>query len=269
MNYDKNDNDNDIIYCNIQLGNEKKHKKLSRQVLLYKNYEKFKTHLDLNKYKKYKILINNIILNPNTYSKIHKYITYTKFINIEIIPQTNGGFIGELFSAIINLFKLLAFIPRIAIFIANLLVWLVKFLYYILNTLGHMFDPNNIVLSITYICGEVLLTPFALAFNLIKRFANNFGNMLTSALVGTDNVIHLNDNEPTEFHQKSGMREKCYRTSDGLVPFSVVIATVLCPPVGVFMEYGLTGILNIVICAVLTLAFYFPGLIYALILLYC
>ena len=63
--------------------------------------------------------------------------------------------------------------------------------------------------------------------------------------------------------------KKCYKTPDGTVPFSVVIATILCPPVGVFMEYGLMGWFNILIAALLTLMFYFPGLIYSLIILYC
>ena len=66
-----------------------------------------------------------------------------------------------------------------------------------------------------------------------------------------------------------GGGKKCYKTADGTIPFTVIISTILCPPIGVFMEYGITGWFNILICALLTLMFYFPGLIYALILLYC
>ena len=66
-----------------------------------------------------------------------------------------------------------------------------------------------------------------------------------------------------------GNGNKCYRTPDGQVPFSVIVATILLPPMGLFMEYGITGWINIIICGMLTLMFYFPGLIYALILIYC
>ena len=42
------------------------------------------------------------------------------------------------------------------------------------------------------------------------------------------------------------------------------ILTVLFPPFGVFMAKGLKGIKQLIICSILTMFFYFPGLIYAL-----
>lgn len=62
---------------------------------------------------------------------------------------------------------------------------------------------------------------------------------------------------------------KCYAVSDCSVPYPILFATIILPPLGVFMELGLKGWLNILICALLTLLYYVPGLIYALILLYC
>ncbi len=62
---------------------------------------------------------------------------------------------------------------------------------------------------------------------------------------------------------------KCYNMATCSVPYSILFATLVLPPLGVFMELGLKGWINILICAILTLAFYFPGLIYALIILYC
>jgi uncharacterized membrane protein YqaE (UPF0057 family) len=56
---------------------------------------------------------------------------------------------------------------------------------------------------------------------------------------------------------------------DGPIPISVIITTIFMPPLGLFMELGFKGWLNIALCAVLTLFYYFPGLIYALIILYC
>lgn len=58
---------------------------------------------------------------------------------------------------------------------------------------------------------------------------------------------------------------RCYR-GIGANGYLNIVATILCPPLGVFMSYGLKGILKIVICALLTLLYYFPGLIYALLI---
>ena len=68
---------------------------------------------------------------------------------------------------------------------------------------------------------------------------------------------------------KKAKCRKCFTTRTGTVPVSVIIGTILLPPLGVFMELGMTGWINILICALLTLLFYFPGLIYALVLLFC
>ena len=43
--------------------------------------------------------------------------------------------------------------------------------------------------------------------------------------------------------------------------------TMLCPPAGVFMSYGMRGWVQIIICCVLSLIYYIPGLIYAIIVM--
>jgi uncharacterized membrane protein YqaE (UPF0057 family) len=43
--------------------------------------------------------------------------------------------------------------------------------------------------------------------------------------------------------------------------------TILFPPAGVFMAKGITGFLHIVVCAGLTMLMYFPGLVYAIIIM--
>ena len=52
------------------------------------------------------------------------------------------------------------------------------------------------------------------------------------------------------------------------VPLNVLIATIILPPLGVFMKFGLVNWVNILITGTLTMLFYIPGLIYALVLLY-
>jgi uncharacterized membrane protein YqaE (UPF0057 family) len=154
-------------------------------------------------------------------------------------------------------------------YVGRLIVWLLQFLYFIIAVLINVLDTDGILGLCKYIASEIIMAPFKFIFYMIKKAFNSFGYMTIAAVSGADNVTRQDEDEPTEFHSTTGYEEKCYRTSDGMIPFSVIIATVLCPPVGVFMEYGLFGWINILICALLTLAFYFPGLIYALILLYC
>ena len=63
------------------------------------------------------------------------------------------------------------------------------------------------------------------------------------------------------FGLKSG-KKYCFN----LLTFRMLI-TFLCPPMGVFMAYGVRGFVQIGICAVLSLLFYVPGLVYGLIVI--
>jgi uncharacterized membrane protein YqaE (UPF0057 family) len=71
---------------------------------------------------------------------------------------------------------------------------------------------------------------------------------------------------------KSSTDYKCYGVkNDGTVPTLVLVSTILCPPLGIFMVYGMLSWLYILICAILCLIPiipYFPGLVFALIKIY-
>lgn len=43
--------------------------------------------------------------------------------------------------------------------------------------------------------------------------------------------------------------------------------TMLCPPAGVFMAYGISGWVQIIICCILSILYYVPGFVYALIVM--
>lgn len=58
---------------------------------------------------------------------------------------------------------------------------------------------------------------------------------------------------------------RCYR-GIGTKSFVNIIAMIICPPLGVFMSFGLAGWFKILICCVLTILYYFPGLLYALLI---
>jgi len=59
-------------------------------------------------------------------------------------------------------------------------------------------------------------------------------------------------------HAKGKQNGKCV----SMYWFRTII-TILLPPFGVFLSHGLSGIPYIFLCSVLTMLFYFPGLIYA------
>ena len=58
---------------------------------------------------------------------------------------------------------------------------------------------------------------------------------------------------------------RCYQGigSNGYIN---IIATIICPPLGVFMAFGIKGWLKIAVCALLSLGYYIPGLVYALLI---
>jgi uncharacterized membrane protein YqaE (UPF0057 family) len=56
---------------------------------------------------------------------------------------------------------------------------------------------------------------------------------------------------------------RCYKgiSNNGFIN---IAATIICPPLGVFMAFGLKAYMRILLCCVLSLAYYIPGLVYAL-----
>ena len=56
---------------------------------------------------------------------------------------------------------------------------------------------------------------------------------------------------------------RCYKGmgSNGYIN---IISTIICPPLGIFMAFGMKGWFKIVICSLLSLLYYIPGLVYAL-----
>mgnify|MGYP006100103859 CR=1 FL=1 len=69
---------------------------------------------------------------------------------------------------------------------------------------------------------------------------------------------HHDHNDMT--YQYKPMR--CYKEI-GANGFINIVATIICPPLGVFMAYGIAGWFKLLVCSALTLLYYFPGLFYA------
>ena len=163
-----------------------------------------------------------------------------------------------------------------------MIVWCIKTITYLVVLVSQILSKEGILGLIRFVSMEILMTPFILAGTFLRRVINSFGQQTVGGwLTGADNAPDDNDpdrpispdadadNLPSDPLCPNGDGRKCYRTPDGGIPTTVIIATVLFPPAGVFMELGLHGWIQILVCLLLTFMFYFPGLIYALIVLYC
>ena len=212
-------------------------------------------------------------------------LTQPIIIRYELMPKLRGG---SLFSRIMNkiigvIFKIFDPIVKPIRAIVNCILLLVKWVLYIIAAFTWIIKlhvwfflvflpslPMDILAlakNLSYLLYDAVL---GTSMTYIRKGVNKLGHMTLGAVgAGWDNAEDSKPGPQNRDNKPCQPGYKCYRTAEGTVPFSVIIATVLCPPVGVFMEYGVSGWFKILIGALLTLVFYFPGLIYALILIYC
>jgi uncharacterized membrane protein YqaE (UPF0057 family) len=168
-------------------------------------------------------------------------------------------------------------IGKVFIFLIQLIVWLGKFVYWLIMFIVWLFSDllnpvklftdlgNSIVLIVATIFSTILNVFIGLAgflFNTVGMWMQGFWGWDQSSLTYNDK----NSNYFRKFDRTKS--KKCYLTNNNTVPYSILLGTILCPPIGVFMDLGLTGWFNILICTLLTLMFYVPGLFYALIVIY-
>lgn len=229
-------------------------------------------------------IINDINYMPFTISKCDNYMVNSdKFLDVQTrLP--GGGVMKRVFKAIFkaifavfnpiiaplaaiaNAFLLLV---KAIIFIIALIIWFFKLMvWFFVQFLPSL--PLDLILLVKQLT-TLLLTTFVQTFSQkLKRLTNWFGrNTIYGMSAGWDNARDSNQTpENSTGMDPKSCQQHCYRAPDGSVPFGLVVVTVLCPPAGVFMEFGLLGWLKILVCFLLTLIFYFPGLIYALILMY-
>jgi uncharacterized membrane protein YqaE (UPF0057 family) len=206
-------------------------------------------------------------------------------INIlEVYPSLKGGFdledipiIGAVFRIFGPLIDPIVGIGDSFIFLLQLTVWFGKFIYWfiffiiwvfsdLLNPIKLIADFWNSIILILVTVINVIIGVFmgisAFVVNQVGQWMQGFWGWDQSSLTKSDKK----SNYFKGIDRSKG--KKCYLTNNGRVPFSILLGTILCPPIGVFMDMGLTGWMNILICALLTLVFYLPGLFYALLVIY-
>jgi len=178
-----------------------------------------------------------------------------------------------IYDIIKGLVDVISFFIEVTFYLFKLTIWFIRF------TLWIMFDVVNPTLivddtvkGIKHLTFTIFYGMYDILFNLFKILTNYFANTVANSFWGWDQVPRDKwDREESEYLNRDDpcKSNKCFVTKKNTVPFSIIIGTIICPPVGVFMKYGFTGWLNIIVCCLLTLMFYFPGLIYGLISIYC
>jgi len=241
-----------------------------------KNYDenlcRFKNYFILynNKLISNKTIIKNLFLNTckknDNNSKHSKHSKHS----IEIIEKQYGGSIIDAFMSIIKIGDFFMKIGKVIGWLLKFIFWFIKF---ILWTFIDLFNPVNlandflqsillITITVCRIPLDLFIAGFTITVNSVGGWMQGFWGWDMSSLSKADKE----SNYFQSFNRSSG--QKVYYTTQNTVPFSIILGTILCPPMGVFMDLGLTGWFNIMICALLTLLFYLPGLCYALLIIY-
>jgi uncharacterized membrane protein YqaE (UPF0057 family) len=187
---------------------------------------------------------------------------------IQIFPRIRGGGFLDIFGSILQIGKVFFFLLDVILWFVKFIVWFVMFVIAVLKFLfiDLIFDfYNSIILIIVTICK----LPFDILGGLIAFMINAIGGWMTTIWGWDESNLTKQDKASNYFQgidRKKG--RKCYLTNNNKVPFSILLGTIICPPMGVFMDVGISGWMNILICVILTLMFYIPGLVYALLVIY-
>ena len=233
-------------------------------------YEEFKNNIS-----DYFIINNGSLVLPtlqidindnNNNNNKHCYITCTRKIK-------GGG----IFAPLDPIIEPILAIGSVFQSIGQLFVWLGKFVWWLIQFIGWIFmeilNPlhlaNEFLQSLLIIVIAIIRIPFDLLLALVVFGSNTFG-MWMQGFWGWDQSSLSKKDKESNYFKKINIKKgtKTYLTNSNTVPFSIILGTILCPPMGVFMDMGLTGWLNIIICCLLTIAFYVPGLVYALLIIY-
>jgi len=264
-NYDY-ENDNDITIEKL-INNIKKSNKYLKYFSIYKNYYIIYNNKIISKTTNIDELFN---CKNKTNSITNKPIN--NIISLEIIERQCGGgsLIIDMFMSIIKIGELFMMIGDAVIWFFKFILWVIKFLlWFMIDFLNPVTFFGDFFKSVILIIITICRVPFDLLQVLFSLGVNTIGIWFQS-IWGWDMTTLTKADRESNYFQKTNLKKgkKCYLTNTNTVPFSIILGTILCPPMGVFMDMGTSGWLNIIICALLTLCFYLPGLCYALLIIY-
>ena len=206
-------------------------------------------------------------INTITINEIYNKIKTSLWV-IDIIPALRGGSLLDAFSSIIQ-------IGQVFLILIDIIQWFIKFvawfIFFIIWLLKFLFVDliTDFYHSLVLIVVTIFSLPFQILSAIAEFFVNSFGGWLQGFFGWDQSNLTKRDKESNYFQEIDlNKGKKCYLTNTNTVPFSILLGTIICPPLGVFMDMGMSGWLNIFICMILTLLFYIPGLLYALFIIY-
>ena len=175
-----------------------------------------------------------------------------------------------MFAGIIKIGEFFLKIGDFILWLIKFVLWFIQFiLWFFLDLLNPVNLFNDFFQSLMVITVGICRVPFDLFMSLFQIFVNTIGGWM-QGFWGWDmsGLTKADKNSPyfKSFNRTKG--QKSYLTNTNTVPFSIILGTIICPPMGVFMDMGTSGWINILVCMLLTLLFYLPGLCYALLIIY-
>ena len=244
-----------------------------------KNNNKNKNDIfDINEYF---FIKDGVIINSSA-ELFYENENTNHIINLECHKRIKGGSILDsildvIFGVFDPIVKPIIAIGEFFIFLVKALFWLIKFMIWLVQfvmwLLFDLLNPLNFFTEFTKTLMLIVVTvckvPFDLILVLYKMGVNTIAGWMQGFWGWDMSSLTKNDkNSPyfQSFNKNKG--QKVYYTNSNTVPFSIILGTIICPPMGVFMDLGLSGWLNIIVCCLLTLLFYIPGLCYALLIIY-
>lgn len=157
--------------------------------------------------------------------------------------------IGDFFSGVLGL---ITKIDKIILWVLKMILWIFKFITFMI------FEVLNPAIIIRDIVEESFNIPQELIYA-FKNLVKNVGKLITNNILGPmfNNIFGWDST-------KDDKNKDCYEPKKGEVSVTLILSTILLPPLGVFMKFGLRKWNDILITGALTMIFYFPGLIFAL-----
>lgn len=188
-----------------------------------------------------------------------KYFNGTETIEtLEMIFKLSGGGFVDIIMAPLKIIfqpiiEPIIAIGRAFILLLKILIWLIQFVIwlfrFIIWTLS-VFIPA-LFTDLSGLIKLIIITVFDASIGVILK------------------IIKRVLGDGIQEDKTSNPDYRCYGPKDdGTIPTTILISTILCPPLGTFMMFGVKGWLYILISALLSLVYYIPGLIYTLILFY-
>jgi len=237
------------------------------------------------------LLNNNNENNNNNNENNYNIYNYNTIIHIQCHRKLKGGgilgpledllgivtdiinIVGGIFSIIPSVLKIAdVFMILLKFFewLGKFVLWFVQFLLWLFFDLLHPLNFfTDFFNTLIVICYSVFNSVFTIFMALMSFSVNIMGGFMQGFWGWDQSSLTYNDKNSNYFKKLNRNKgKKCYLTNRNTIPFSVVLGTILCPPIGVFMDMGITGWLNILICVLLTFLFYIPGLVYALLIIY-